>query len=163
MAKREELVFLPLGGSGEIGMNCYAYGTGTERKRQWLLVDLGVKFGGEKEPGIDVVLPDIGFITKNRKDLAGLVITHAHEDHYGAVKDLWPPTSPMRHSENFAKIASRPATSWRSASPSVRGCSISTHPQACSPSLVQRVTGEFDGGPASPIGHHAAKPARQRA
>ncbi len=87
---QEELVLLPLGGTGEIGMNCYAYGTGTERRRQWLLVDLGVKFGGEKEPGIDVVLPDIGFITKNKKDLAGLVITHAHEDHIGAVPWLWP-------------------------------------------------------------------------
>jgi ribonuclease J len=86
----EELVLLPLGGTGEIGMNCYAYGLGTDRQRQWLLVDLGVKFGGDKEPGIDVILPDIGFITKNRKDLAGLVITHAHEDHIGAVPWLWP-------------------------------------------------------------------------
>jgi ribonuclease J len=85
-----ELVLLPLGGTGEIGMNCYCYGTGTERSRQWLMVDLGVKFGGEKEPGVDVVLPDIGFITSNRDDLAGLVITHAHEDHIGAVAWLWP-------------------------------------------------------------------------
>jgi ribonuclease J len=85
-----ELVLLPLGGTGEIGMNCYCYGTGTERDRQWLMVDLGVKFGGEKEPGVDVILPDIGFITSNRNDLAGLIITHAHEDHIGAVPWLWP-------------------------------------------------------------------------
>jgi ribonuclease J len=85
-----ELVLLPLGGTGEIGMNCYCYGTGTPRDRQWLMVDLGVKFGGEKEPGVDVVLPDIGYITSNRDDLAGLVITHAHEDHIGAVAWLWP-------------------------------------------------------------------------
>jgi ribonuclease J len=85
-----ELVLLPLGGTGEIGMNCYCYGTGTERDRQWLMVDLGVKFGGEKEPGVDVILPDISYITSNKRDLAGLVITHAHEDHIGAVPWLWP-------------------------------------------------------------------------
>jgi ribonuclease J len=85
-----ELVMLPLGGTGEIGMNCYCYGTGSERDREWLMVDLGVKFGGEKEPGVDVILPDVGFITSNKNDLAGLVITHAHEDHIGAVPWLWP-------------------------------------------------------------------------
>lgn len=94
-AKRKQnlnpvLVLLPLGGTGEIGMNCYCYGSGTARERQWLMVDLGVKFGGEKEPGVDVILPDVGFITSNRNDLAGLVITHAHEDHIGAVPWLWP-------------------------------------------------------------------------
>jgi ribonuclease J len=85
----DELVLLPLGGTGEIGMNCYCYGTGSPRRRQWLMVDLGVKFGSEREPGIDVILPDVGFITSNRRDLAGLVITHAHEDHIGAVPWLW--------------------------------------------------------------------------
>jgi ribonuclease J len=85
-----ELVLLPLGGTGEIGMNCYCYGSGTPRDRQWLMVDLGVKFGGEKEPGVDVILPDVGFITSNKADLAGLIITHAHEDHIGAVPWLWP-------------------------------------------------------------------------
>ncbi len=87
---KRELVLLPLGGTGEIGMNCYCYGTGPERDREWLMVDLGVKFGGDKEPGVDVILPDISFITSNRNDLAGLVITHAHEDHIGAVPWLWP-------------------------------------------------------------------------
>jgi ribonuclease J len=86
----KELVLLPLGGTGEIGMNCYCYGSGSARDREWLMVDLGVKFGGEKEPGVDVILPDVGFITSNRDDLAGLVITHAHEDHIGAVPWLWP-------------------------------------------------------------------------
>jgi ribonuclease J len=85
-----ELVLLPLGGTGEIGMNCYCYGSGMPRDRQWLMVDLGVKFGGEKEPGVDVILPDVGFITSNKADLAGLIITHAHEDHIGAVPWLWP-------------------------------------------------------------------------
>ncbi len=85
-----ELVFLPLGGTGEIGMNCYAYGTGPEDDRHWLMVDLGVKFGEETDPGIDVVLPDVGFITAEKSRLHGLVLTHAHEDHLGAVAWLWP-------------------------------------------------------------------------
>ena len=83
-------VMLPLGGTGEIGMNCYCYGTGPDDDREWLMVDLGVKFGGDAEPGIDVILPDVHFIAKNRKKLAGLVLTHAHEDHLGGVPWLWP-------------------------------------------------------------------------
>ena len=85
-----DLVLLPLGGTGEIGMNCYCYGVGPIEDRQWLMVDLGVKFGEDSEPGIDVVLPDISFIGKDRRNLAGLVLTHAHEDHLGAVAWLWP-------------------------------------------------------------------------
>ena len=85
-----ELVFLPLGGTGEIGMNCYVYGTGPADDRHWLMVDLGVKFGEETDPGIDVVLPDVGFITAEKSRLHGLVLTHAHEDHLGAVAWLWP-------------------------------------------------------------------------
>jgi ribonuclease J len=86
----KSLVFLPLGGTGEIGMNCYCYGTGSDEDREWLMVDLGVKFGGDAEPGIDVVLPDVHFIAKSRKKLSGLVLTHAHEDHIGGVPWLWP-------------------------------------------------------------------------
>lgn len=85
-----ELVFLPLGGTGEIGMNCYVYGSGPADDRHWLMVDLGVKFGEETDPGIDVVLPDVGFITAEKSRLHGLVLTHAHEDHLGAVAWLWP-------------------------------------------------------------------------
>ena len=85
-----DLVFLPLGGTGEIGMNCYCYGTGPADDRQWLMVDLGVKFGEDSDPGIDVVLPDIGFIASDRRNLCGIVLTHAHEDHLGAVAWLWP-------------------------------------------------------------------------
>lgn len=85
-----DLVFLPLGGTGEIGMNCYCYGIGPASRREWLMVDLGVKFGEETEPGIDVVLPDVSFIAAERKNLSGLVLTHAHEDHLGAVPWLWP-------------------------------------------------------------------------
>ncbi|RME95822.1 MAG: ribonuclease J, partial [Alphaproteobacteria bacterium] len=87
---QDEIVFLPLGGAGEIGMNLYLYGFGPPRKRHWLMVDLGVTFPGEREPGIERVLPDIRFIEEERGALAGIVLTHAHEDHFGAVADLWP-------------------------------------------------------------------------
>jgi ribonuclease J len=86
----DELVFVPLGGVGEIGMNLYLYGYGREGARQWLIVDMGVTFGGEYEPGIDVILPDIRFLEEERHNISGLLLTHAHEDHFGAVVDLWP-------------------------------------------------------------------------
>lgn len=87
----DELVFLALGGLGEIGMNAYLYGFGPEDQRRWLMVDCGITFPeGEFDPGIDVILPDVRFIEENRADLAGIVITHAHEDHIGAVIELWP-------------------------------------------------------------------------
>ena len=85
-----ELVFAALGGLGEIGMNTYLYGLGEAKKRQWLMIDLGLTFPGEGEPGVDVVLPDLKFIANEKKRLAGLVLTHAHEDHIGAIIDLWP-------------------------------------------------------------------------
>ena len=89
-AGQDELVFLALGGLGEIGMNVYLYGFGPEHARQWLMVDLGITFPGESEPGVDVVLPDLKFLYDNPKSLIGIVLTHAHEDHIGAVVDLWP-------------------------------------------------------------------------
>lgn len=88
--KRDQLVFVPLGGVGEIGMNLYLYGYGREGAYQWLIVDMGVTFGTEAEPGIDVILPDIGFLEEERHNIVGLLLTHAHEDHFGAVADLWP-------------------------------------------------------------------------
>src|SRR5262249_44025503 len=88
---RGELVFMALGGIGEIGMNCYLYGLGPPDDRQWLMVDLGITFPeGENDPGVDVILPDLRFIEAERRGLAGLVLTHAHEDHFGAVIELWP-------------------------------------------------------------------------
>ena len=87
----QELVFAPLGGVGEIGMNLSIYGLGTEHKRSWLAVDLGVSFASEEHlPGVDLILPDIRYLLAERKNLVGLVLTHAHEDHYGAIIDLWP-------------------------------------------------------------------------
>ena len=91
MARPDELTFAPLGGVGEIGMNLSIYGLGNRHQRSWLAVDLGVSFGDEEHlPGIDLIMPDIGFIEKERKNLVGLVLTHAHEDHFGAIIDLWP-------------------------------------------------------------------------
>jgi ribonuclease J len=89
-AAGEELVFAPLGGAGEIGMNLAVYGLGNGRRRQWIAVDLGVAFAGEDLPGIDLILPDIRFLLEARQNLLGLVLTHAHEDHFGALIDLWP-------------------------------------------------------------------------
>jgi ribonuclease J len=88
--KDEALVFAALGGLGEIGMNMALYGYGPPRKRQWIMVDCGVSFAGPDLPGIDLVMPDIRFIEAERKNLLGIVITHAHEDHFGALADLWP-------------------------------------------------------------------------
>src|SRR5262245_9547386 len=88
---RDELVFVGLGGLGEIGMNLYLYGYGTPDARKWLMIDCGITFPeGEFDPGIDVILPDVRFIEENRGDLVGILITHAHEDHIGAVIELWP-------------------------------------------------------------------------
>ncbi len=86
-----ELVFAPLGGIGEIGMNLSIYGFGDERRRQWLIVDCGVSFASEEHlPGVDLILPDIRYLIEERKNILGLVLTHGHEDHMGALIDLWP-------------------------------------------------------------------------
>ena len=91
MARPDELTFAPLGGVGEIGMNLSIYGLGNRNQRSWLAVDLGVSFGDEEHlPGIDLIMPDIRFLENERKNLMGLVLTHAHEDHLGAVPYLWP-------------------------------------------------------------------------
>ncbi len=87
----DELVFVPLGGIGEIGMNCYLYGFGPPDARKWLLIDLGITFPeGENDPGIDVILPDLRFIEEEKGSLVGILLTHGHEDHIGAVIELWP-------------------------------------------------------------------------
>jgi ribonuclease J len=88
--KQDEFVFVPLGGVGEIGMNFALYGWGPADAREWIVVDCGVTFPDPSLPGVDLVLPDIRFIEENLGSLRGIVITHAHEDHYGALLDLWP-------------------------------------------------------------------------
>jgi ribonuclease J len=88
---RDELVFLPLGGSGEIGMNFNAYGFGPPSRRKWIIVDCGVLFGREAAtPGVDVIMPDIRFLAEHAGDVLGIIATHAHEDHIGAIAPLWP-------------------------------------------------------------------------
>ena len=87
---RDEFVFLPLGGSGEIGMNLNLYGYGPEDGRRWIIVDIGVTFGDDRTPGIDLIMPDPAFIEERRDELIAIVLTHAHEDHIGAVAHLWP-------------------------------------------------------------------------
>lgn len=85
-----ELVFCPLGGVGEIGMNFALYGLGPAGAREWIVVDVGVTFPDATLPGVDLVLPDTRFIESEVANLRGIVITHAHEDHYGALLDIWP-------------------------------------------------------------------------
>ena len=90
MNKKEKLLFCPLGGSGEIGgnMNLYAYGEDDDQK--WIIVDMGVSFADDSVPGIDLIMPDAGFIIDKKADLLGIILTHAHEDHIGAVAHIWP-------------------------------------------------------------------------
>jgi ribonuclease J len=111
----DELTFAPLGGVGEIGMNLSIYGLGNGRQRSWLAIDLGVSFGDEEHlPGIDLIMPDVQFLEKERKNLAGLVLTHAHEDHFGAIIELWPKLKCPIYATKFsaalfeAKCASEP-------------------------------------------------------
>src|SRR6476619_5881475 len=86
----DELVFAPLGGVGELGMNLALYGFGEEHRRQWIAVDFGVAFADDALPGVELILPDISYLVEQRRNILGLVLTHAHEDHFGAVIDLWP-------------------------------------------------------------------------
>jgi ribonuclease J len=87
----DELVFLPLGGSGEIGMNLNAYGYGPPEARQWIIVDIGVTFGSEEHtPGVDIILPDPEYLEGEKDNIIAIVLTHAHEDHIGALGWLWP-------------------------------------------------------------------------
>jgi ribonuclease J len=98
-----ELVFAPLGGIGEIGMNLSIYGVGDARRRQWLIVDCGVSFAAEEHlPGIDLILPDISYLIEQRRNIVGLVLTHAHEDHMGALMDLWPKLNVPLYATPFA-------------------------------------------------------------
>jgi ribonuclease J len=97
-----DLYFAPLGGLGEIGMNAALYGLGRGKGAQWLMVDVGVSFGGPETPGVDLLLPDTSFIEGERKNLAGIIITHAHEDHFGALATLWPKLGAPVYMTEFA-------------------------------------------------------------
>jgi ribonuclease J len=124
---QDELVFLPLGGVGEIGMNLGLYGFGPRRDRTWLAVDFGIAFEAQDAPGADVILPDISYLEEERASLAGIVITHAHEDHFGALIDLWPrlrvPVYATAFTANLlmAKLASEPGAEAVPITPVVAG------------------------------------------
>ncbi len=87
---KDELIFCPLGGSGEIGMNMNLYGFGKPGEHKWIIVDIGVTFADESIPGIDLIYPDPGFIIDKKDSLLAIVLTHAHEDHIGAITHIWP-------------------------------------------------------------------------
>ena len=87
---KEQLLFCPLGGSGEIGMNLNLYAYGKEENQKWIAVDMGVTFADDSIPGVDLIYPDPSFLLDKKKDLLGLVLTHAHEDHIGAITIIWP-------------------------------------------------------------------------
>ena len=90
MIKKEEFIFCPLGGSGEIGMNMNLFAYGKPENRKWIIVDIGVTFADDTIPGVDLIYPDPGYIVDKRNDLLGLILTHAHEDHIGAIAHIWP-------------------------------------------------------------------------
>ena len=87
---KDELLFCPLGGSGEIGMNMNLFAYGKPGEHKWIMVDIGVTFADDTLPGIDLIYPDPGFISDKKEDLLGIILTHAHEDHIGAIAHLWP-------------------------------------------------------------------------
>jgi ribonuclease J len=103
----DELLFLPLGGAGEIGMNLNLYGYGPPGTHRWLMIDCGVSFGGDGIPGADVMMADASFIVERRDELEGLLLTHAHEDHLGAVPYLWPELRCPIYATPFAIAALR--------------------------------------------------------
>ena len=100
----KELFFCPLGGSGEIGMNMNLFGYGSPEDTKWLIVDMGVTFADESVPGIDLIYPDPGFIVDKKKDLLGIVLTHAHEDHIGSVAHIWPKLKCNIYSTPFTSV-----------------------------------------------------------
>lgn len=107
MSKNDSLVYVALGGAGEIGMNMYLYGYGPERKRRWIMVDAGVAFPDmDSSPGVDLITADPEFITSKAHALDAIFITHAHEDHVGAIGRLWPQLkAPVYAREFTAEIA----------------------------------------------------------
>ncbi|WP_299814189.1 ribonuclease J [uncultured Jannaschia sp.] len=108
-AKRERLIYLPLGGAGEIGMNAYVYGYGPEGQERLILVDLGIAFPDmDTTPGVDVILPDIAWLRENLDRLEAIFITHGHEDHVGGIGHLWPELRVPVHARRFtANLARR--------------------------------------------------------
>jgi ribonuclease J len=104
---KDRLIYLPLGGAGEVGMNAYVFGYGPKGKERLILVDLGVTFGEmEGSPGVDLIMPDLRWLEERRDRLEGIIITHAHEDHVGAVGLMWDRLKAPVYARDFtARIA----------------------------------------------------------
>ncbi len=100
----EELIFCPLGGSGEIGMNMNLFAYGKLENQKWIIVDIGVTFADDSIPGIDLIYPDPGFIIDKKDDLLGIVLTHAHEDHIGAIAHIWPKLKCKMYATPFTSV-----------------------------------------------------------
>ena len=101
---KEELLFCPLGGSGEIGMNMNLFAYGKPDNQKWIMVDIGVTFADDSLPGIDLIYPDPGFIIDKKDDLLGIVLTHAHEDHIGAIAHIWPQIKCKMYATPFTAV-----------------------------------------------------------
>ena len=101
---KEELLFCPLGGSGEIGMNMNLFAFGKPDDQKWIIVDIGVTFADDSVPGIDLIYPDPGFIISKKENLLGIVLTHAHEDHIGAIAHIWPKLNCKIYATRFTAI-----------------------------------------------------------
>lgn len=102
--KGDELIFVPLGGVGEIGMNAALYGFGPPKARKWIMVDLGMGFASEEHlPGVDLMYPDLSFAEEQRDNLLGILITHGHEDHIGAIGEMWPKLKVPVYATRFTK------------------------------------------------------------
>ena len=101
---KDELLFCPLGGSGEIGMNMNLFAYGKPDNQKWIIVDVGVTFADDTVPGVDIIYPDPGFIIDKKDDLLGIVLTHAHEDHIGAIAHVWPKIKSKIYATPFTSV-----------------------------------------------------------
>ena len=107
---QERLMYLPLGGAGEVGMNCYVYGYGPQDKERLIVVDLGVTFPDmDSSPGVDLIIPDISWLEARKDRIDGVFITHAHEDHVGAVGHTYARPGAPTYSRAFTANFARPA------------------------------------------------------
>ena len=103
----KDLIFCPLGGSGEIGANMNLYAYGPEENKKWIIVDMGVTFADDSIPGVDLIYPDPGFILDKKNDLLGIILTHAHEDHIGSVAHIWPKLKCKIYATPFTSVLVR--------------------------------------------------------
>ena len=134
----DRLIYLPLGGAGEIGMNAYVYGYGPAGKERLIVVDLGVTFPDmDGTPGVDLILPDITWLEERKAQIEGIFITHAHEDHVGAIGHYWERLGAPVYARPFtANIAQRKLTEQGQPEGVVRVVDIYPHVIDCGPLKV---------------------------